>query len=408
MQFKHTQLDNGLTIVAEVNPDSASMAAGFFVKTGSRDETAEISGVSHFLEHMVFKGTERRSAFDVNLAFDRMGAHYNAFTSEENTVFFGSVLPEFQEPLLDLLSDILRPSLRQEDFDVEKGVIVDEIALYEDQPKFRVYDKMMSTHFADHPLGRCILGTPETIRKLRREQMQDYFDRRYSAGNITLVAVGNLDFDALVARAETDCAAWKSFDVTRQTPPAGASRTNELITDEKVTREHIGLMSAGPSRQCPERFAAELLAAIIGDTTGSRMYYGLVEKAIADEASMSYAPMDGAGGMMTFISCQPQRACEALTIARKVLADFQADGPNETELQAAKNKIASAATLKGELPMGRLAAVGLDWTYRGEYMPLSEQIEQLLAVTAEQVHQVAREFDISATTLVALGPATQL
>jgi len=408
MEFKHTQLDNGLTIVAEVNGDAASMAAGFFVKTGSRDETPEISGVSHFLEHMVFKGTERRSAFDVNLAFDRMGAHYNAFTSEENTVFFGSVLPEFQQPLLDLLCDILRPSLRQEDFDVEKGVIIDEIALYQDQPKFRVYDKLMSTHFARHPLGRCILGTKQTITDLRREQMLDYFEKRYSPDNITVVAVGNLDFDALAKQVSDGCGSWRSFDVSRETPQTEGSGDSEIIPDEKIVREHVALMSAAPSRQSDERFAAELLATIVGDATGSRLFYALVEPAIADEASMSYAPMDGTGGLMTFISSEPDRAPEALAIARDVFRRFQADGPTERELQAAKNKIASAATLKGELPMGRLAAVGLDWMYRREYVPLTEQIEMLLAVTAEQVHQVAGKYDLSATTLVALGPAEKL
>ena len=153
MEFKQTQLDNGLTIIAETTA-SASMAAGFFVRTGSRDETPEIAGVSHFLEHMVFKGTERRSAFEVNLAFDEMGAMYNAFTSEENTVYFGAVLPEYQGRLLDLLCDIMRPALREEDFTVEKQVILDEIALYEDQPSFRVYDKLMSAFFEGHPQGK--------------------------------------------------------------------------------------------------------------------------------------------------------------------------------------------------------------------------------------------------------------
>ena len=141
MEFLHTKLDNGLTIIAESNSSSASMAAGFFVRTGSRDESKELSGVSHFLEHMVFKGTDRRTAIDVNLEFDRMGAEYNACTSEENTVYYGAVLPEFQDPLVELLADLMRPALRMEDFEMERNVILEEIALYEDQPRFRVYEK---------------------------------------------------------------------------------------------------------------------------------------------------------------------------------------------------------------------------------------------------------------------------
>ena len=171
-------LDNGLTIVAEVNPNAASMAVGFFVRTGSRDETPEMSGVSHFLEHMIFKGTPRRSAFDVNRDFDRMGANYNAFTSEENTVYFGAVLPEFQTQLLDLLCDILRPALREEDFHLEKNVILDEIALYKDQPRFQVYDNLMDKFFSPHPLGNSILGTDKSIIELSIEQMMSYFERR--------------------------------------------------------------------------------------------------------------------------------------------------------------------------------------------------------------------------------------
>src|SRR4051795_6449662 len=134
MPFHHHVLPNGLTIIGETSPSARSAAVGFFVRTGSRDETPEVSGVSHFLEHMVFKGTPRRSAFEVNRDFDRIGADYNAFTSEENTVFHGAVLPEYLPQAVDILADILRPSLREEDFVTEKKVIINEIGKYEDQP----------------------------------------------------------------------------------------------------------------------------------------------------------------------------------------------------------------------------------------------------------------------------------
>ena len=162
MQFKQQRLPNGLTIIAEVNPAAASMALGFFVRTGSRDESPAlpISGVSHFLEHMMFKGTERRSPFDINRQFDEMGAAYNAFTSEENTVYFGAVLPEFQTPVLDLLADMMRPALREDDFQTEKKVILEEIALYQDRPHYRLFEKIMAEHFGDHPLSHGVLGTP--------------------------------------------------------------------------------------------------------------------------------------------------------------------------------------------------------------------------------------------------------
>src|SRR3954462_12147561 len=195
MPFHSHKLPNGLTIIGETSPSARSAAVGFFVRTGSRDETPEVSGVSHFLEHMVFKGTPRRSAFDVNRDFDKIGAHYNAFTSEENTVFYAAVLPEYLPPAVDLLADILRLSLRVEDFEMEKNVIIEEIGMYEDQPHWSAYDHAKRAYFAEHPLGNSILGTPESIRVLKRDQMKEYFARRYVARNITVVAAGNFDWE---------------------------------------------------------------------------------------------------------------------------------------------------------------------------------------------------------------------
>jgi predicted Zn-dependent peptidase len=408
MRFKHAQLDNGLTVVAEINPEAASMAAGFFVRTGSRDETPEIAGTSHFLEHMMFKGTARRTAFDVNREFDEMGASYNAFTSEENTVYYGAVLPQFQERLLDLLGDMLRPALRQEDFDVEKHVILDEIALYQDMPRWRVYEALMTQYFAGHPLGHSILGTNESIQALRREQMLDYFNRRYSPGNITVIGVGNVDFDAFVDKTRRMTSHWTPYDVGRDTPRFGGTTSRTVQSDEKVAREHIGFLSPAPSRQDSSRYAADLLAAILGDDTGSRLYYALVDTALADEAGTGLHAMDGTGAFVSFISCDAENASKAVTVFHDEIRKLLDEGPTESEMTAAKNKIASAATLKGEVPMGRLTAVGFDWVYRGLYEPLAEQIETLFAVTRDEVMAVAREYDLSKTSMLALGPVKEI
>ena len=404
MEFKNTTLSNGLTVIAEVNPSAKSMAGGFFAKTGSRDETDEIAGVSHFLEHMMFKGTDRRNALEVNLEFDELGASYNAFTSEENTVYYAGVLPEFQTAMLDLLGDLLRPALRQEDFDMEKEVILDEIARYEDQPTFKMYEHLMASHFQGHPLARNVLGAPDSITALKRDDMQQYFDRRYSPGNVTLVGVGNIDWDAFSAKADEMCSHWKPFDADRTLAPCAGAGGRTAITDPKINREQIGMMSPAPAAQDESRFAAQLLSTIVGDHTGSRLYYALVDPAIADEANTAYDMLDGTGGFLTFISTDPQRGAEALDIALGVFRKVMDGGFSELELQAAKNKIASAATLKGELPMGRLTAVGFDWVYRKEYMPLAQQIEKLFSVTADEVMVVAREFDLTKVTVLALGP----
>ena len=408
MEFKTTTLANGLTIIGEVNPSAKSLAAGFFAKTGSRDETDEISGVSHFLEHMIFKGTDRRNPLEVNLEFDELGASYNAFTSEENTVYYAGVLPEFQTAMLDLMGDLMRPALRQEDFDMEKEVILDEIARYEDQPTFKMYEHLMAAHFAGHPLSRNVLGTPESVTALKRDDMQQYFDRRYSPGNVTLIGVGNIDWDALVGKAEEMCGHWKPFDTARMLDRCCGAGGRTAIVDAKINRQQIGIMAPAPAAQDDSRFAAQLLSTIVGDVTGSRLYYALVDPAIADEATTAYDMLDGTGGFMTFISTDPKRGAEALDIVLGEFAEIMKDGFSDFELQAAKNKIASAATLKGEAPMGRLTAVGFDWVYRKEYMPLAQQIEKLFAVTADDVISVAREFDLTKVTVLALGPMEQI
>ena len=406
MQFKQEILENGLTITAEANPSAASMALGFFVRTGSRDESPElpISGVSHFLEHMMFKGTDRRSPFDINREFDEMGAAYNAFTSEENTVYYGAVLPEFQQRVLDLLSDMMRPALRAEDFETEKQVILEEIALYQDRPQFRLYEKLMAEHFGEHPLSHSVLGTSESIQALKRDDMLDYFNHRYSPGNVTLVAAGNLDWDGLVGQARKTCGHWKDYSVTRDPPEtAGTGRTGAIV-DAKLLRQNVGMISPAPGAQDDRRYTADVLAAIVGDVVGSRLFYALIEPAIAEEASCTYESLDGTGIFITFISADPDRADRAVEIVHDEYEKFMTEGPTDQEMEAARNKIASFATLKGELPMGRLTAVGFDWVYRRECKPLAEHIEQIFAVTSENVVELAKQFNLNATTTLALGP----
>src|ERR1044071_9288694 len=196
------QLKNGLDIVAEENPDSHSFAAGLFVKTGSRDESPNINGVSHFLEHMMFKGSTKYTWEDVNRIFDEIGARYNAFTSQEMTAYYANVIPEFTERAIEHLSHLLRPAIRNADFDTEKKVILEEIAMYLDDPGHRVYEKLMELHFGNHPLSMSILGSAVSIQKLQRDQMAQYFQRRYGPGNMVLAATGRLDFEAVVALAE--------------------------------------------------------------------------------------------------------------------------------------------------------------------------------------------------------------
>ena len=404
VQFRHHQLDNGLTLVAETNEQAHTAAVGFFVRTGARDESSDVMGVSHFLEHMMFKGTGRRTADDVNREFDEIGANYNAFTSHEQTVYYAQVLPEFLPRAVDLLGDMLRPALREEDFDMEKKVILEEISMYDDRPEWRLQDTLLEDYFGDHPLAHRVLGTQQTVGDLTAAQMREYFQRRYAPDNIVLAAAGNLDFDRLVADADKLCGSWHASGTERddtQPRPADRQRTLE---DTKTNRSYLAVVSPAPAADDERRYAMKVLADVLGDADGSRLYWSLVDPGLADEADFSYLPMDGTGVAYAYASCDPARADD---VERKLHETLQTafDGFEEDELVRAKNKVATQATLQGERPMGRMQSVGRQWQYLGEYLPLEEELGKLQAVTLEDLANVRDAFPFQPTTTVRLRPA---
>lgn len=408
MKFLHTTLPNGLNVVGEQNPAARSMAVGYFVRTGARDETAEVSGVSHFLEHMLFKGTGRRSADDVNREFDEIGAQYNAFTSEENTVYYGAVLPEYQTRVLDLLTDMMRPALRTDDFTMEKNVILEEIALYRDRPQFTVLDEARATYFRNHPLGQSVLGTPETITALSDEQMRAYWGRRYSPNNMNLVLTGNFDWDAALHQVGRLSREWQRSETPRELPAAAATPGVRVIRNDKFNRAHLAFVTPGYSAQAPLRHAADVLADIVGSGEGSRMYWSLVDPGMVDSARWYHDEMDGEGAFFAYVSCDPERAQEIINRTRDIFRTVRREGVTEDEIARTKRKIASALVIGGETPYGRLLHVGFDWQYRGEYEPIDRSVDLLLAVSSDQIRQVLAERAIDEPTIVALGPLEEL
>jgi predicted Zn-dependent peptidase len=409
MPFHTEVLKNGLKIVGETSPSARSTAIGFFVRTGSRDETPEVSGVSHFLEHMVFKGTPRRTALEVNRDFDRIGAHYNAFTSEENTVFHAAVLPEYLPQAVDILADILRPSLRGDDFDMEKNVIIEEIGMYEDQPTWSAYDHAKKAYFADHPLGNSVLGTAESIRALTRDQMHGYFERRYVAPNVTVACAGRFEWPDLVALIEKQCGGWNGAPVGRQgIRETAGSGTFKVLNKEKVTQEHVILMASGPAADHPLRHAADTLALAIGDDSGSRLYWGLVDPGLAESADCSFHEYEGTGSYYTSFSCEPEQAQSNLALVRSILSEVQRESITEAELQQAKSKILSRVVRGSERPMGRMQAIGMAWTYLNQYRSVDDELQAFDAVTLKSIREVLDKYPIDRTTTLALGPLAEL
>ncbi len=406
MEFKHKRLANGLDIIGEVNHSAQSSAVGFFVRTGSRDESKEISGVSHFLEHMLFKGTDKLSALEVNEAFDRTGAQFNAFTSEENTVFYAAVLPEYLEEVTGLWAELMRPALRDDDFNIEKNVIKEEIAMYKDLPQFDVMDRCRALYFDGHPCGNSVLGTEESIDAMGAEQMRRYFASRYAPNNITAAFAGNFDFRQVCSLVERRCGDWLSKDVTRTLSQHPGCQKKQRLEKPNLSREHICLISPAVSAQNDRRFAASLLAVIAGDDVGSRFFWQLVDKAIAETASMQYSPMDGTGAFFSYIRCGLENVGKTLDIVRAVFADLAKNGVSKNELTKAKNKALSALVIKNELPMGRLGDLGSNWVYLKTYRQIEEDVNAIKTVTVDDVNSLINEYDLRNFTWFSIGPGS--
>jgi predicted Zn-dependent peptidase len=409
MPFHTHTLPNGMQIIGETNPAARSASVGFFVRAGSRDEGPEVAGVSHFLEHMVFKGTPRRTAMDVNLDFDRIGADYNAYTSEESTVFWAAVLPEYLPRAVDVLTDVLRPSLRGDDFDMEKQVILEEIDMYEDRPGFVAYDRARRAHFGAHPLGNSVLGTAQSVGALTRDQMLGYFDRRYVPSNILVSVAGNTDWPAFVDLIAKHCGDWKNVPVGREylTEASGAGGLH-VFRKESVTQEYVVMIAPGPTAESPLRYAADTLAVAVGDSTGSRLYWALIDPGLAESADMSYYQYEAAGSYFTSLSCEPENTAENRAIVEGVLSAVQHDGISEEELVQAKSKNAARWVRMNERPLNRMQLIASAWRYQHEYRDIDSELKLYEGVTLDSVREALDRYPIDKVTATAFGPLEKL
>ncbi|HZZ27635.1 MAG TPA: pitrilysin family protein [Pirellulales bacterium] len=404
MEFKTATLENGLEVVAECDGSAFSTALGFFVNTGARDETDDVSGVSHFLEHMVFKGTPTRDAENVNREFDEMGAHYNAFTNEENTVYYAAVLPEYLHSTVALLADLMRPSLREDDFTTEKKVILEEIKMYDDQPPFGVDDKCRAAFFGDHPLSRSVLGTAESVGGLQVDQMRKYFERRYCPRNIVLVGSGRIDFPQLCQTAQECCGSWAKVDADRPLPPAATQSGFHVVCKDTAAQEYAIMMSPGPTASDADRYAAKILATVLGDDSGSRLYWELVDPGLAEHCSLHHHEYMGAGMFLTYMSCDPEYAGENLRRVQEVFHTALTEGVTQAELDQAKNKINSRVVLASERPRGRLFTIGANWVQRKEYRSVRDDLKAVEAMTLTHMAAVQKKYPLTQPTTFVVGP----
>ena len=407
MQFRHEQLPNGLDVVAEVSEAAHSASLGFFVKTGARDEHESISGMSHFLEHMVFKGTDTLSAEDINLRFDSMGASSNAFTSEEDTVYYAAVLPEKQHDALELLSAMMRPALREDDFITEKQVILEEIKMYDDQPPFGADDRCRALFFKNHPLAQSVLGSTSSIEALQVEAMREYHQQRYSSNNLVLAASGAVDFESLIKSAHRLCGEWKPSPPSNRKVSFSSSQreaVTEVITREQAALEYAVRMSPGPAEDTNDRFAAKLLAMVIGDDSGSRLYWDLVDSGRAEHAACHHHDFLDAGIFVTQLSCEPETTHSLLDRIVEIYQGAE-DDLSTNEVDQARNKLLSRVVLAGERPRQRLFSLGLEWAHLSRYRSVSDDLVTLDTISREDLHRILAEWHLPASSSTVLaGP----
>lgn len=387
--IQHTTA-NGIEIIVESLPTAYSAAFGMFVKTGSRDETPEQSGLSHYLEHMVFKGTPRRTALQVNQELDELGGQSNAYTSEEQTVYYGTVLPKYQHRMVDVLIDLLRPNLRDEDFATEKQVILEEIAKYDDSPPFGAFERAMLRYFPDDALGRPILGTTETIAPMSCAAMQQYFVEHYRPDNLVVAAAGNVDVPALVDQIEQLTGDWKpNSNANGRTAAMPATRPQvEILPSPDATLAYSVLMWPSVSLVDPHRYAFRLLATILGDESGSRLFWELIDTGRAEAAALWPQEFQDCGVMMGYLASLPELLEDNLRLFQGVLSRAADAGITEEELQQARNKTAAALILQSEQPSNRMFTLASRWIARHRYQSLDQTLDHYRAVTRTEINEL--------------------
>ncbi|HEY7126165.1 MAG TPA: pitrilysin family protein [Ktedonobacterales bacterium] len=406
-QFYKHQLSNGLQILGERMPDFESVAVAFHVRTGARDEPDQrVFGVSHFLEHMVFKGTPKRSAEEISLAFNNIGAEFNAFTSLEQTFYYARVLGENLAPAVELLADMMRPRLDKDEFNTERGVIIEEIARSEEVPARQAYRWLMRHYFDSHPLGREVLGSRESISEMDVEWMREYWQQRYSANNLILAVAGNFQWEQVVELAERYCSSWPHGEAGRKLAPyTPAKAVTAVCQKEKLQQEQILLAFPSLGQEDPDYYAMDLACLVLGDGSGSRLFWNIHQKGLAEAAVAGLMSFEGTGLVELYATTNPTDAPEVLRLMLDELKKLEAHGVEEDELRRAKDKLISRIVLQAEHTSSRMQSLPASWISEGKLKSTEEEVADVEAVTVEKVRQTLARFPISEKLVVtAYGP----
>jgi len=401
-----TTLPSGLTVLVETLPYVRSVALGFYLRTGSAVESEEHGGASHFLEHLVFKGTEKRNTAELAQVIDILGGDVDAFTGKEYTSFYAHVLDEQLPTALDLLTEIVTmPRFTEEDVEMERGVILEEIKMVEDTPDDLVHEIFVTAFWPDHPLGRPILGTEETIARLQRSKIIEHYEETFQPSNVIFAASGNIKPEDVLPHLETH------FPLTQRTPfrrewSAPAPSQHVILREKKELEQvHLCLGSRGFPQQNHERYAAALFNAILGGGMSSRLFQRVREKEglVYSIASFHNGYLHG-GYEAVYAACAPKNVRRVLDITLAEMKKIKAEGATADELSSAKLHLKGSILLSLESTTSRMSGIARQEYYFGQQFSADEIIEHIDNVTLDDIRLVAETIvDPESLSLTMLG-----
>jgi len=412
MSVRRTVLPSGLRIVTEEVPSVRSAAIGIWVNVGSRDETPAVAGASHFLEHLLFKGTTRRNALEISATIEAVGGEMNAFTSKEYTCFYARVIDIDLPMAIDVVSDLITSSIVSAlDVDAERKVVLEEIAMRDDDPSDLVHDLYAETYYGDTQLGRPILGTIKSIKEMTRSSVFNYYKKKYLPQDLVVAVAGNIKHKRVVAMVEEALSRDNFLDVkgAPQIRPNTAVKTKPMHTVGLLTRKteqaHMFYGMEGVARSDERRFAMGVLASALGGGMSSRLFQEIREKRGLAYSVYAYAQQFAGSGQIGFYAgCNPTKAIEVVEIIREVLADVAENGMSHEEIERAKGAVRGSLVLSQEDSGSRMSRIGKNEIVYGQVMGFDDILKAISRVNSTDVREIASEYLTKSPTLALVGP----
>jgi len=412
MSVRRTVLPSGLRIVTEEVPSVRSAAIGIWVNVGSRDETPAVAGASHFLEHLLFKGTTRRTALEISATIEAVGGEMNAFTSKEYTCFYARVIDTDLPMAIDVVSDLITSSIVSAlDVDAERKVVLEEIAMRDDDPSDLVHDLYAETYYGDTTLGRPILGTIKSIKEMSRASVFNYYKKKYLPQDLVVAVAGNIKHKRVVAMVE-DALSRDNFlnvkgapQIRPNTPVKTKPMQSVGLLTRKTEQAHMFYGMEGVARSDERRFAMGVLASALGGGMSSRLFQEIREKRGLAYSVYAYAQQFAGSGQIGFYAgCNPTKAIEVVEIIREVLADVAENGMSHEEIERAKGAVRGSLVLSQEDSASRMSRIGKNEIVYGQVMGFDDILKEIARVNPTDVREIASEYLTKSPTLALVGP----